>query len=90
MSVYEECQARATLKGGHGHLQWKGTEAALDFTCDCGAVHRFDGMFLIFVRCPTCDAIYWLNPTIEAVRLTREESADVQDEGWEPKDPITA
>jgi hypothetical protein len=86
MDVYDNCLSRATLKNGHVNVQWKGTDATLDFNCDCGACQRYRGAFLTFVRCDQCDAVYWLNPTVEAVKLTAKERKVVYQQ-WSPKEP---
>lgn len=39
-------------------LQWKGTDACLDFFCECGFSGHFDGYFAHYIRCRNCGAIY--------------------------------
>lgn len=41
-------------------LQWKNTEACIDFHCDCGAFGHYDGFFAVAVRCPKCGAAWEL------------------------------
>jgi len=55
-------------------LQWKGTDACLDFWCACGKSYHFDGYFCYQVQCPVCGRIYGLDTTIRLVELTTEES----------------
>lgn len=39
-------------------LQWKGTNACLDFNCECGAHVHVDDDFVYAIRCPECAAIW--------------------------------
>ena len=55
-------------------LQWKNTDACLDFDCECGASYHFDGYFCFQVQCPKCERIYALDTNIRLVRLSNEES----------------
>lgn len=44
------------------HVQWKGTDACLDFTCGaCGAHGHVDGYFAYALRCTSCGAV-WCTP----------------------------
>lgn len=49
--------------------QWNGTDLCMDFVCDCGDSWHIDGMFAYSVKCPACNAVYYLNPNIELIRL---------------------
>lgn len=42
-------------------LQWKGTDACFDFTCECGYSAHFDGEFAYILHCNGCGA-YWEMP----------------------------
>ena len=55
------------------NLQWKGTDACVDFTCPCGATSRYRGFFTQFIRCGKCKDVYWLSNSVEIVELTDEE-----------------
>ena len=50
-------------------LQWKGTDACFDFSCDCGAYSHHDGMFIYFIKCSTCGAVYEMPQHLLAVRV---------------------
>lgn len=39
-------------------IQWKGTDACIDFHCVCGTHCHCDDDFLYYVQCPTCSKIY--------------------------------
>jgi hypothetical protein len=57
------------------HMQWNGTDVALDFTCHCGERLRFTGWFCQLICCSKCHDHYWLNDSVEIVELTDEEKA---------------
>jgi hypothetical protein len=57
-----------------GFLQWKGTDACLDFHCVCGESIHFDALFLYSIQCPYCERIYNLSSEIQAVEVSREEA----------------
>lgn len=44
-------------------VQWKGTEACLDFVCECGRQGHFDGFFAYTLRCE-CGAVWEMPSTI--------------------------
>jgi hypothetical protein len=58
-------------------IQWKGTDACLDFHCRCGAFLHFDGDFAYNLRC-TC-GIVWEMPyfLIPRERNDASTTADV-------------
>lgn len=62
----------------HGRLQWKGTDACMDFYCKCGAHLHFDVDFLYNIKCGHCNTVYWLNPHIEAIELEVPMSDNLQ------------
>ena len=39
-------------------LQWKGTKACLDFSCECGTSCHYDGRFAYVVKCPGCGELW--------------------------------
>lgn len=55
-------------------LQWKGTDACLDFDCPCGAHGHFDGMFADHVRCPACGQAYRLDNTVTATPVDTDRA----------------
>jgi hypothetical protein len=73
----------------HVFLQWKGTDACLDFWCDCGFWGHFDGRFAYALRCPVCQKV-WEPANILAIRPVSLHYdgviQDVYDEGdrWVP------
>ena len=52
----------------HGWLQWKGTDACIDFRCACNDLHHYDGLFAYQVRMP-CGRVYALAPEIMLIEL---------------------
>lgn len=54
-------------------LQWKGTDACLDFNCVCGHHSHIDDYFCYYVRCPNCKRVYELSPQIDSRELSQEE-----------------
>lgn len=64
-------------EGTHGHIQLKGTDLCMDFTCECGNADHIDGAFVYAVKCEACGAVWGMNPYIKLERLTPEEAADI-------------
>ena len=69
-------------------LQWKGTDACLDFYCTCGEQFHFDGFFGIQLTCGACGQTWELPHMLvpEAVEPDRQlkivfEDKDVIREG---------
>ncbi len=52
----------------HGSLQWKGTNACMDFYCPCGWHSHWDQDFLYAITCPACEQNWDLSPRIEATK----------------------
>jgi hypothetical protein len=52
-------------------IQWKGTDACLDFYCPCGAHVHLDDSSAYSVRCEECNATYDLGTQVR-VRRTDE------------------
>lgn len=70
--------ARRTIQlPRHVNLQWKGTDAVLDFNCPCGTASRYGGWFLTFIRCPGCKHVFYLNNSVEVVELNGNELAQL-------------
>lgn len=58
--------------GPHGWIQFKGTELCMDVHCKCGELTHIDGMFVYFIKCGNCGAVYELNGHIELIERTDE------------------
>lgn len=56
-------------KDPHAWIQWKGTNACLDFYCDCGEHTHFDGDFAYHLQCCKCGEVYFMNGHIEIIKL---------------------
>lgn len=56
-------------KSPRGFIQWKGTEACVDYTCECGETFHEDGDFLYEVTCPSCGSRYICSPFIELIQV---------------------
>ena len=68
-----ETPANKVIKSGpHGWIQFKGTELCMDVHCKCGEMTHIDGMFVYFIKCGHCGAIYELNGHIELIERTDE------------------
>lgn len=63
----------------NGRLQWKGTDACLDFYCVCGVHLHFDAYFLYNVQCGHCQRYFHLNPNIEIIEI--EETPQIFTQG---------
>lgn len=48
-------------------IQWKGTDACLDFHCLCGKDGHYDGLFAYGLRCSHCKRVYTLPDTLTLV-----------------------
>lgn len=59
-------------EGTYGHIQWKGTDLCMDFTCECGNSVAYA------VKCEACGAVWGMNPYIRLERLTPEEAKEVE------------
>ena len=55
-------------------IQWKGTEACFDLTCECGNRAHFDTDFAYYVRCPACERV-WQMPTTQGVEPADDDVA---------------
>ena len=47
----------------HTFIQWKGTDACLDFRCECGWYGHWDGFFAYAIECGGCGKT-WEMPSI--------------------------
>lgn len=62
-------------------LQWKGTDVCADFRCACGYdQHLDDTLFLYFLKCPACSAIYRVNAHVQLIPLTKDEAEQVTED----------
>lgn len=61
-------------------IQWKGTDVCVDFICECGEHGHFDGGFMYYLQCPTCESIYTMGTqvVVKKVGPDFEENIDVQ------------
>lgn len=57
----------------HAFIQWKGTDACIDFRCHCGRHYHIDAEFLYFIKCPACGAL-WEMPSMLFPRLLSKDS----------------
>lgn len=62
-------------------VQWKGTDACLDFTCTCGYSGHYDGMFAYGLKCFHCGAIYTMPHTFGLIPGGAAESAVQETDG---------
>jgi hypothetical protein len=85
-------------------IQWKGTNACLDFTCTCGTATHFDGLFCYALVCPGCKKTWRMPQTFapveqgldeayvgaEAVPATHPQEGVVCDDTPSPTDEVAA
>lgn len=69
-------------------VQWKGTDACMDFHCACGFFGHIDGDFLYYLRCPECKVVYMVNGHVELVPLTADEAQTVESPVEVPDDDV--
>ena len=50
------------------YIQWKGTEACLDFHCECGHYTHFDTTFTNSLLCSACGAHWDLKSQVGVTR----------------------
>lgn len=60
-------------------VQWGGTDACFDFTCECGWNGHFDGYFAYAIKCLGCDSVWEMPATIYPRRVTTGDGSDTQD-----------
>lgn len=65
-------------------LQWKGTCALLDFTCECGLSGRAGDYFMNHVGCVYCGAVYRCNNRLQAILLSSNEATQLLQQGITP------
>lgn len=67
------------------YIQWKGTDACLDFYCDCDPSEpaHLHGDFVYSVKCPQCGKIYTLP---DMLTLTDVQAVPVKDRHWSAND----
>lgn len=59
----------------HGWVQWKGTSVCMDLRCVCGELGHVDAEFTYYIRCQKCGRTYHVNPHVELVELTPDETS---------------
>ncbi len=64
---------------GAGHVQWKGTDVCLDFTCLCDTSLHFDGTFAYAIRCWHCDRTWELASCIPLTLVDENDCNVIQD-----------
>jgi len=69
----------------HGWLQWKGTDACIDFHCKCGSHLHADNICMYFIRCGKCGQAYALNGHIKLHPIDEERAAKVSIFEIEPR-----
>lgn len=57
--------AKLRPEGPYGFIQWKGTNACIDFHCACGLHAHVDGDFVYSVKCSKCGQEYDVVPWIQ-------------------------
>jgi hypothetical protein len=67
--------------GGHGWIQWKGTDVCIDIRCACGGGCHFEGFFLYYWRCADCGRVFALGQNVKLIPLTPEQVAYLEKEG---------
>jgi hypothetical protein len=55
------------------YMQWKGTDACLDFYCDCGVKSHLDAYGAYAVKCPACGSVYEIRGTAHKVETSQWE-----------------
>lgn len=55
--------------GGHGWIQWKGTNVCMDITCKCGEHDHIDAEFLYAVTCRACGATFAVGQNVELIEM---------------------
>ena len=77
MSLYDwtEAKEKEVLEGDakpevYVSLQWKGTDACMDFRCKCGAHHHLDDEFIYGVKCLNCGRVYRMGCRVLAFEVT--------------------
>lgn len=53
-------------------IQWQGTDACLDFHCECGSNLHFDEEFLYYILCGDCKNLYALGDVINVHKIPDE------------------
>jgi hypothetical protein len=54
-------------RSSEAFIQWKNTDACLDFYCACGIQSHFDGFFAYGLRCWKCGTAWTMPTTLHAV-----------------------
>jgi hypothetical protein len=70
------------LNKSRGAMQMKGTDICMDMHCKCGVMSHIGciripgyehGDFAYFVKCPSCGAIYKVDPHVNLIEVTENE-----------------
>ena len=64
----------------HGWIQWKGTDVCIDLHCSCGESCHFDGDFLYYWRCPTCNKLWETGTHVAMHEVPPDKIAKVEAE----------
>jgi hypothetical protein len=56
------------------NIQWKGTDACLDFSCLCGQQSHIDGFTFSYIKCFKCGQTYQLDFNVSTKPVTEEEA----------------
>lgn len=72
LSLGETSANKVIKANAHGWIQFKGTDLCMDVRCKCGERTHIDGMFVYFIKCGNCGAVYELNGHIELIERTGE------------------
>jgi hypothetical protein len=57
-------------------IQWKGTDACLDFHYKCGAFHHFDGYFAYVLKCVNCGTLWRMPFYLFPKEIDKPDSGD--------------
>lgn len=60
--------------GPHIWIQWKGTDVCADIHCACGAFLHWDGDFMYFVKCPSCQRVWEVGTHVKLYEVWPDEA----------------
>jgi len=72
----EAFDTSAVIKKTRAFIQWKGTDACMDFHCECGQHCHIDSYFVYSVECPGCKTI-WEMPIHLFPRKQAKDSTNI-------------
>jgi len=64
----EACRVEEWPKG-HAFIQWKGTDACMDFHCECGHHNHYDAEFMYRATCEKCQQLYHVSEFVKFTPL---------------------